>query len=86
MGGAWQACAKSASEYGRVACEAAKLMKRTDPSIELVACGSSGAFMATFLSWEAEVLDQRREEKRGEGRGRPRCSIRSDQIREGDLI
>ena len=56
MDGSWQACAKSASEYGRIACEAAKLMKRTDPSIELVVCGSSGSWMSTFGAWEEEVL------------------------------
>ena len=55
--GSWQACAKSASEYGRIACEAAKLMKRIDPTIELVVCGSSGSWMSTFGSWEAEVLE-----------------------------
>jgi alpha-N-arabinofuranosidase len=33
-------------------------MKLTDPSIELVACGSSGSGMATFGLWETEVLKQ----------------------------
>ena len=46
--------AKTATEYGRIAAEAAKLMKWTDPSIELVACGSSGYGMCG--DWEAEVL------------------------------
>lgn len=40
--GSWQMGAKSADEYGRLACEAAKMMKATDPTIELVVCGSSG--------------------------------------------
>eukprot|EP00966_Prymnesium_polylepis_P010466 241471-Prymnesium_polylepis.1 len=53
--GSWQCGAKTAAEYGRLACEAAKLMKLTDPSIELVVCGSSGAFMRTFGAWEDEV-------------------------------
>jgi alpha-N-arabinofuranosidase len=57
MDGPWQMGQKTASEYGRVACEAAKLMKWTDPDIELVACGSSGRGMDTFGAWEAEVLD-----------------------------
>jgi hypothetical protein len=57
MDGTWQMGHKTAAEYGRVATEAAKLMKWIDPSIELVACGSSGRGMATFGSWEAEVLD-----------------------------
>lgn len=57
MDGPWQMGHKTAAEYGRVACEAAKLMKWTDPSIELVACGSSGRGMPTFGAWELEVLD-----------------------------
>lgn len=57
MDGPWQMGHKTATEYGRVACEAAKLMKWTDPTIELVVCGSSGRGMATFGNWELEVLD-----------------------------
>ncbi len=48
MDGPWQMGHRTATEYGRVACEAAKLMKWTDPSIEVVACGSSGRNMPTF--------------------------------------
>ncbi|UVI30822.1 arabinosylfuranosidase ArfA [Paenibacillus spongiae] len=57
MDGPWQIGAKTAVEYGRIAAEAAKVMKWTDPSIELVACGSSGIGMPTFPEWEATVLD-----------------------------
>ena len=57
MDGPWQICAKNADEYGRIACETAKLMKTVDPSIELVACGSSGLMMPTFGEWEKKVLD-----------------------------
>jgi len=56
MDGAWQMGHKTAEEYGRVATEAAKLMKWTDPDIELVACGSSGYYIPTFGKWEHEVL------------------------------
>jgi alpha-N-arabinofuranosidase len=48
---------KTAAEYGRIAQEAAKVMKWVDPSIELVACGSSHRNMPTFADWEATVLD-----------------------------
>lgn len=48
---------KTAEEYGRLAKETAKVMKWVDPSIELVACGSSNASMSTCYSWEATVLD-----------------------------
>jgi alpha-N-arabinofuranosidase len=57
MDGPWQMGHKTAQEYGRIATEAAKLMKWTDPSIELVACGSSAPMMPTYPAWEAEVLE-----------------------------
>lgn len=57
MDGPWQIGHKTAEEYGRLACEAAKAMKWVDPNIELVACGSSNSRMLTFAQWEATVLD-----------------------------
>jgi alpha-N-arabinofuranosidase len=54
--GPWQMGSKTATEYGRVAAEAAKLMRLTDPTIELAAVGSSGRNMPTFGEWEREVL------------------------------
>ncbi len=57
MDGPWQIGHKTAEEYGRIALEAAKVMKWTDPAIELVACGSSALGMPTFADWEATVLD-----------------------------
>jgi alpha-N-arabinofuranosidase len=56
MDGPWQVCAKTADEYGRVACETAKMMKWLDPAIELVVCGSSFREMPTFGDWERTVL------------------------------
>ena len=58
MDGPWQMGHKTAYEYGRTAQEAAKMMKWVDPSIELVACGSSGYQMPTFGDWEYEMLSQ----------------------------
>ncbi|MEZ0537724.1 alpha-N-arabinofuranosidase [Caldicellulosiruptoraceae bacterium PP1] len=57
MDGDWQIGHKTAEEYGRVAHETAKMMKWVDPTIELVACGSSGRGMPTFPQWEATVLE-----------------------------
>jgi alpha-N-arabinofuranosidase len=57
MDGPWQIGAKTAVEYGRIATETAKVMKWVDPTIELVACGSSSIGMPTFPEWEATVLD-----------------------------
>jgi alpha-N-arabinofuranosidase len=56
MDGPWQIGHKTADEYGRLAQETGKAMKLLDPSIELVACGSSGGNMPTFGEWEATVL------------------------------
>ena len=56
MDGPWQIGHKTAEEYARLAHEAGKIMKMTDPSIELVACGSSGPGMPTFGTWEETVL------------------------------
>ena len=57
MDGPWQMEAKTAQEYGRIAAEAAKMMRWVDPGIELAACGSSGRNMPTFGSWEDTVLE-----------------------------
>ena len=57
MDGPWQMGAKTPVEYGRVANEAAKIMKWTDPSIETVLCGSSSWGMKTFGEWETTALD-----------------------------
>ena len=58
MDGSWQMGQKTAFEYGHVANEAAKMMKWVDPSIELVACGSSSSEMPGFGSWELEMLNE----------------------------
>ncbi|MFI9641773.1 alpha-N-arabinofuranosidase [Micromonospora sp. NPDC051925] len=57
LDGPWQVGHKTADEYGRLAAETARAMKLIDPSISLVACGSSGRQMSTFASWEATVLE-----------------------------
>lgn len=57
LDGCWQMGHKTAEEYGRLATETAKMMKWVDPSIELVACGSSNIHMPTFGEWELTVLE-----------------------------
>jgi len=59
MDGPWQVEQKTPTEYGRIAQEAAKMMKWVDPSIELVACGSctNEPFMPTYPEWDRIVLD-----------------------------
>ncbi|MER6551948.1 arabinosylfuranosidase ArfA [[Kitasatospora] papulosa] len=56
MDGPWQTGHKTAEEYGRLAAETARAMRQIDPSVQLVACGSSSRAMPTFAAWEATVL------------------------------
>lgn len=58
MDGPWQICRKTPYEYARVAVETARVMKLVDPSIELVACGSSTSKMPSFGEWERIVLEE----------------------------
>jgi alpha-L-arabinofuranosidase len=62
MDGPWQIGHKSSERYGELAHEVGHAMKLIDPSIELVAAGSSSPDMSTFPEWEATVLDRCYEE------------------------
>jgi len=57
MDGPWQISHKTAEEYGRLACETAKVMRWVDPTIGLVVSGSSHKFMDTYPKWESTVLE-----------------------------
>jgi alpha-N-arabinofuranosidase len=58
MDGPWQIGHMSATEYGLKASDAARQMHYVDPSLQLIACGSSGPGMPTYLEWDREVLEQ----------------------------
>src|SRR5580658_406658 len=58
MDGPWQIGHMLATEYGLKAADAARQMRDVDSSLKLIACGSSGPFMATYLEWDREVLEQ----------------------------
>ena len=58
MDGPWQIGQLQAREYGRKARDAAKQMRVIDPDLQLIACGSSGTFMPTYLVWDREVLEE----------------------------
>jgi alpha-N-arabinofuranosidase len=58
MDGPWQIGHVSAREYGMKAADAARQMRYVDPSLKLVACGSSGPLMPTYLEWDREVLEE----------------------------
>jgi alpha-N-arabinofuranosidase len=58
MDGSWQIGHLSAREYGQKAADAARQMRAIDPSVQLVACGSSGPFMPTYLEWDRQMLEE----------------------------
>ncbi len=58
MDGPWQVGHMTATEYGLKAEDAARQMHAIDPSLQLIACGSSGPGMPTYLEWDREVLEQ----------------------------
>lgn len=58
MDGPWQIGHMPAREYGLKAVDAARQMRAIDPTIKLIACGSSGPFMPTYIDWDRTVLEE----------------------------
>lgn len=58
MDGPWQLGHGTPREYGRLAAKTARAMRQIDPSLEFVVCGSSGAHMPLFGTWERVVLEE----------------------------
>jgi alpha-N-arabinofuranosidase len=58
MDGPWQIGHMPAVDYGRKATDAARQIRVLDPSVKLIACGSSGPFMPTYLEWDRQVLEE----------------------------
>lgn len=56
MEGSWQAGHLSAEDYTKKALEAAKIMHWVDPTIKLIACGSSYETLPTYLEWDRVML------------------------------
>jgi alpha-N-arabinofuranosidase len=57
ISGGWQIGCKQAEEYARAALEFAKVMKWTDPSIKLIACGSCQQIPAE-MEWNRIVVEK----------------------------
>ena len=57
MDGPWQIGHVPADQYAIRAQQAAKMMKDTDPSIELVACGSCTTGLPSYMEWDRVVLE-----------------------------
>jgi alpha-N-arabinofuranosidase len=58
MDGPWQIGHMTATEYGSRAADAGRQMRYVDSSVQLIACGSSGPGMPTYMEWDREVLEQ----------------------------
>jgi alpha-L-arabinofuranosidase len=58
MDGPWQIGHMTAREYGLKARDCANQMRMVDPSLQLVACGSSSPGMPTYLEWDRQVLEE----------------------------
>ena len=57
MDGTWQIGHMTATEYGMKAADAARQMRTVDPTVKLVACGSSASGMPTYLEWDRQTLE-----------------------------
>ena len=57
MDGNWQIGQMTAVEYGRKAQDAGRQMRYVDRSLSMIACGSSGPGMSTYLEWDRQVLE-----------------------------
>ncbi len=58
MDGPWQIGHMPAREYGIKARDCANQMRMVDPSLQLIACGSSGPGMPTYLEWDRQMLEE----------------------------
>jgi alpha-N-arabinofuranosidase len=58
MDGPWQMGHMPAREYGRKARDAARQIRVLDPSLQLIAAGSSNTILPTYLVWDRELLEE----------------------------
>jgi alpha-N-arabinofuranosidase len=58
MDGPWQIGHMPAREYGRKARDTARQIRRIDPALQLITCGSSNTILPTYLVWDREVLEE----------------------------
>ena len=57
MDGEWQVGSRTPADYADIVRKTSLLLKRMDPDVELVACGSCNFYMPTFGKWETAVLE-----------------------------
>ncbi|HYP18299.1 MAG TPA: alpha-L-arabinofuranosidase C-terminal domain-containing protein, partial [Opitutus sp.] len=58
MDGPWQMGHTTARDYGRKARDSARQIRVIDPSLQLIACGSSNTILPTYLEWDREMLEE----------------------------
>jgi alpha-L-arabinofuranosidase len=58
MDGPWQMGQLTGRDYGRKAVDTARQIRVLDRNVRLIACGSSGTNMPTYLVWDREVLEE----------------------------
>ena len=58
MDGPWQVGQMTAEEYASKARQAAQIMKMTDPSVELIVCGTSAIELPSYPDWDRIVLER----------------------------
>lgn len=57
MDGDWQISSLPPKDYAAKALTAVRMMRAIDPTLELVACGSSNNFIPSYPSWDRIVLE-----------------------------
>ena len=62
MDGHWQIGHLPAEDYAIKAQQTARMMKMTDPDLELVVCGSCAPDLHTYLHWDRTVLEYVRDD------------------------
>src|SRR6476646_10367701 len=58
MDGPWQMGHMTPREYGQKARDCARQIRVIDPTLKLIACGSSNTIMPQYLVWDREVLEE----------------------------
>ena len=58
LDGPWQQGHMNSAEYGDVALETARLVRAVDPSVQLIAAGSSNTELPTYGTWDREILER----------------------------
>ena len=56
--GEWQIAQRRPSDYSWLCKQVGKAIKRMDPNYQIIASGTSGSGLSSFIEWDLEVLDE----------------------------